>query len=679
VAGLLAAYTVPALLYLRSLRGAAGERILGRSGDPTFNLYVLKWGVHQLRLGLPDLWDANFFYPARGALAFSDHLIGPAAQLLLLLDLRLVPNAVAGYNLLAASSFVLAGAATAWVLRQSGRSWTAAVLAGGMYAFAPVRWAQIEHIQVLLAQWIPLTLWFWQRLLLRPSWRRAALFLPCYLLHLAGGSYLAYMIHLPMLALALAALGEGRRTDAGSGRMENAAGSPGPGTAQDAEGAAGAGSTARSRARAAAAAVLLTVALIAGGAVWLLYGPYAEAARQYRLVRAPEESALYAAVLASYLAPSESNLYAGGWHRLADRWNLDLSVDESRLFAGFLPTALCVAGVVAFWRRCRARPARHLTAWQRAALAALVLVAAASFLAGDLRTLDRGAHGGPGADAWSVPALGFALGLGLWLLARRVWGGNWPLRRAAADPWERGMALAGALCFLASFPIAFVPLQRVLPGLASLRAPGRFYVMTSLVVAVFAARGLDAWLPPPGSRRRVAVAAVLAAALALELAPAALPSRPLRAEPDFPSVYHYLRDAGQVHALLELPRLRPARETLYMYYSTRHWHAIANGYSGFIPPSDVELRYYVRPLPEGDGFRLLRRLGITHLVLHSAGVPGTAGEANAPSRELRRRLPDWERRFLGREVERVYADGADSVYRLLPGPPAAGPGDGARR
>jgi hypothetical protein len=647
VAGLLAAYTVPALLYLRSLWGAAGERILGRSGDPTFNLYVLKWGVHQLRLGLPDLWDANFFYPARGALAFSDHLIGPAAQLLLLLDLRLVPNAVAGYNLLAASSFVLAGAATAWVLRRSGRSWTAAVLAGGMFAFAPVRWAQIEHIQVLLAQWIPLALWLWQRLLLRPSWRRAALFLPFYLLHLTGGSYLAYMIHLPMLALALAALGEGRRADAASGRPP----------------------------RAAAAAVLLTVALIAGGAVWLLYGPYVETARQYRLVRAPEESALYAAVLASYLAPSESNLYAGGWHRLADRWNLDLSVDESRLFAGFLPTALCIAGVVAFWRRCRARPVRRLAAWQRAALAALALVAAASFLAGDLRTLDRGTHGGPGADAWNLPALGFALGLGLWLLARRVWGGNWPLRRAAADPWERGMALAGALCFLASFPIAFVPLQRVLPGLASLRAPGRFYVMTSLAVAVFAARGLDAWLPPPGSRRRVVVAAVLAAALAIELAPAALPSRPLRAEPDFPAVYHYLREAGQVHALLELPRLRPARETLYMYYSTRHWHPIANGYSGFIPPSDVELRYYVRLLPDGDGFRLLRRLGITHLVLHSAGVPGTAGEANAPSRELRRRLPDWERRFLGREVERVYADGADSVYRLFPGPPAAGPGD----
>jgi hypothetical protein len=644
-AGLLAVYTVPALLYLRSLWGAAGERILGRSGDPVFNLYVLKWGVHQLRLGLPDLWDANFFYPVRGALTFSDHLIGPASQLLLLLDLHLVPNAIAGYDLLAGSSFVLAGAATSWVLRQSGRSWTAAILAGGMYAFAPVRWAHVEHIQVLLAQWVPITLWCWHRLLAAPSWRRAALFLPLYLLHLAGGSYLAYMIHLPMLALAVA----------GAGTPPSPPGDRRP---------------AGRRRQAQAAAVLLVVALAAAGTVWLLYGPYVETARRYHLARTPEEIALYAATLPSYLAPAESNLYAGAWHRLADPLQVDLSVDESRLFAGFLPTVLCAGGVLAFWRRCRARPARPLAAWQRAVLAALAALAAGSFLAGDWRTL----HHDTRADAWNAPALGFALGLGLWLTARRTWGGNWPLRRAAADPWERGMALAGVLCFLLSFPIAFVPLLHVVPGLASLRAPGRFYVMTSLAVVTFAARGLDEWLPAAG-RRRLAVGAVLAAALALELAPAALPVRPLRAEPDFPAVYEYLRGAGGVRAVLELPRLRLARESIYMYYSTRHWYPIANGYSGFIPESDLELRERIPLLPDDEGFQLLRRRGISHLVIHSAGVAGAAGAAGPAGpagRELRRQLPEWERRFLGRQVEKVFTAGPDGVYRLLDARPAAG-------
>src|ERR1700753_996324 len=117
--GLMLLYSVATLFYFRLLwsRGAGGRafgavRILGSTGDPVFNLYVLKWGAHQLRLALPDLWNANFFYPVRGALAFSDHLIGPALQLLLLLDLRLVPNAVAGYNVLLVSSFLLSGLTT---------------------------------------------------------------------------------------------------------------------------------------------------------------------------------------------------------------------------------------------------------------------------------------------------------------------------------------------------------------------------------------------------------------------------------------------------------------------------------------------------------------------------------------------------------------------------------------
>ena len=32
---------------------------------------------------LPDLWNANLFYPTRGTLVLSEHLLGPAAQLAL--------------------------------------------------------------------------------------------------------------------------------------------------------------------------------------------------------------------------------------------------------------------------------------------------------------------------------------------------------------------------------------------------------------------------------------------------------------------------------------------------------------------------------------------------------------------------------------------------------------------
>lgn len=247
--GVLLFYAALCLVYFRSLWASLRDSIIGRSGDPVFNLYVLKWSAHQLSIGLPDLWDANFFYPTRGVLAFSDHLLGPAAQLLALLGLGAVPNAVAGYNVLLLSSFFLSAATTGGVLRQSGRSLTAAALGGAMYAFAPLRWAHLDHIQILLVQWAPLTLWFWHRLLEEVTWRRAALFLPFYLLHLTGGCYLAYIIHVPLLALLASRLLAGWRPLVARRSL----------------------------------AILLATALPSALAVWWLFEPYAIAWRAPRM------------------------------------------------------------------------------------------------------------------------------------------------------------------------------------------------------------------------------------------------------------------------------------------------------------------------------------------------------------------------------------------------------------
>jgi hypothetical protein len=633
-AALVLLYSIPTLVYFHRIWPVRNDHIAGNSDDAVFNLYVLKWGVHQLRLGLPDLWDANFFYPVRGALAFSDHLVGPALQLLVLLASGLARNAIAGYNLLLLGSFVLAGATTCWVLRRSGRSWTAAVLGGYMFAFAPMRWAHLEHLQVLLAQWIPVTLWCWDRLLAEPSWKRAALFLPFYLLHLTGGTYLAYMIHVPLLAL-LASRGA-----AGWRQLLSRRG----------------------------LRVLLSVALAALPIAYLLFAPYVEVSHRYALARSPEEAAAYAATLPSYLAPSERNLYAGWWHRLADRWRLDLSWDESRLFAGFLPTALFAYGVFVFLRRFRAPPVRRLATWQRAVLGSLAGLAACAFLWGDLRTLRHVAAPG----AWTWPALGCGLGLGLWLLARRLWGGNWLLRSAEMDPWERGVAAAGVLCFLLSFPIVFVPLMRVVPGLSGMRAPGRFYALTSFVVVYFAAKGLDELLgrvfptapdalPRAARGRRLAAAAALALVLACELAPARIGARRMRDESEFAAAYRYLRSADEVGAVLELPRLPFHRESTYMYFSTLHWKPLANGYSGYQPESDLELREKIPLLPDGQGLALLERIGITHLVVHAGGPDG---------RQIRERLPSWEQEFLGLKVTQVFTDRDDRIYQLLDQPAA---------
>jgi hypothetical protein len=519
-------------------------------GDPLFVLYVLKWGVHQIQLGLPDFWNANLFYPTRDALAFSDHFLGPAAQLFLFL--KIVPSAVAGYNFLFLSSFVGSALAVCWMLRRSGLSWTAAVLGGWMYAFSSFRLSQVSHLQILIAQWIPPTLWFWDRLLARRTAKDAALFLLFYLLNLTGGCYLAYMVHFSLLAILLSrAAAEGR--DLFSVRSLR---------------------------------LLAPLGLVAAMAAAALFLPYVRVAREQGLERSEHEIQVYSTKLTSYVSPSSINLYFGEGANRFLRGALGESADlfyrpENSLFAGFLPTVLFFTGAVAAVRRRREGP---------------------------------------------------------------------------ADPWVRGLVLSGLLSFALSFAWAYVPLARVIPGLSGMRVPARFYTLTSLTVVFFAARGVELLMRRVPGRARTALALGLAALLAVEMAPRTLDWERLPREEELPKAYTWIRNEPSVRALVELPMTGDHRENLYLYAATLHWKPIANGYSGYMAKSYAELANSIRFLPNSRGFERLRRMGISHIVVH----------ARSPNRL--EALRSWEARFIDgprSQAERVYREKGISIYRVL--------------
>lgn len=526
-------------------------------GDPLFVLYVLKWGVHQIQLGLPDLWNANIFYPTRGTLAFSEHFLGPAAQLFLFL--KVVPSAVAGYNFLFLSSYVASALAVCWMLRRSGLSWTAAVLGGWMYAFSSFRLSQVSHLHILIAQWIPPTLWFWDRLLTRRTVKDAALFLLFYLLNLTGGCYLAYMVHFSLLAVFLSrAAAEGK--DLFSVRSLR---------------------------------LLVPVVLVAAVAVAALFLPYARVAREQGLSRSEHEIQVYSAKLASYVSPTSINFYFGpAASRFLDR-ALGESAElfyrpENSLFAGFLPTVLFFVGAAA---------------------------------------------------------------------AIRSWLGH---REEPVDSWVRGIVLSGLIAFVLSFAWAYVPLSRIIPGLSGMRVPARLYVLVSLTLVFFAARGVDLLLRRASGRRaRVALTLGLAAILAVELAPRRLDWQRLPGEEEMPKAYTWIRDEPSIKGLVELPLHGDSRENFYLYASTFHWKPIANGYSGYMAKSYVELFNRIRFLPNARGFDLLRRLEISHLVVHARS------EARVEA------LRSWEAKFVHgprRQVERVYQEKGISIYRVLDRP-----------
>jgi hypothetical protein len=546
---LAAVYTAVSLVYFWPLPRLWGDHIGPDLGDPLFNLYVLKWGVHQIRLGMPDVWDANIFYPTRGALAFSDHLLGPAAQLALFETV--VPNAIAGFNFLFVSAFVASALTTSWVLRRSGLSWAASALGGWMYAFSSFRLSQMSHLQVLIAQWVPLTLWFWDRLLAERRAKHAALFLVFYLLNLTGGCYLAYMIHFPLLAIFVSRLMAEKR-ELVSFRMLR---------------------------------LLAPVALVAGVAVALLFLPYVRVSKAQGLSRPQEEIEEYSARLASYFSPAGANLYFGEESRPFLERLFGESAElfyrpENSLFAGFLPTAL-------------------------------FLVGAAAALRG--------------------------------------------LRRGPVDPWARGLALAGLICFALSFARVYVPLARIVPGLSGMRVPARFYAFVSLALVYFAARGIDLLRNRLAGKGRAVLAAALAVVLAVELAPRRIDWERLPREEELPEAYSRLRDDPSVKAIVELPLRADARENDYLYASTLHWKPIANGYSGYMAESYLALVNHIPFVPHDDGFELLRQMGITHLVVH------------ARKTDRAKVVQRWEERFgtgPGRRMEKVYQEEGISIYRL---------------
>jgi hypothetical protein len=541
-------YTLLTLLYLRPIWRVGGDRLAPSLEDPLFNLYVLKWSAHQIQLGLPDLWNANLFYPTRGALALSDHLLGPAAQLVLFL--QAVPNAIAGYNFLFFTSFVTSALTVCWVCRRAGLSWAAAVMAGWMYTFSSFRLAQMSHLQLLIAQWIPLTLWFWDRLLAERTLKNAGLFLLFYLLHVTGGCYLAYMIHVPMLVFLINRIVIEKRRLFSLRSLR----------------------------------LLVPVGLIAGAVLAAVFLPYVRVSKTLGLVRTDEEIRQFGATPASYITPSRQNIYVSPATKGAVRALLGLQTrsyfrPERSLFAGILPTLLFFVGAFVSWRR-------------------------------------RG--GGP------------------------------------VDAWEKGLALSGLLCFALTFAAVYAPLARIVPGLSGMRVPARFYAFVSLALVHFAARGVDFLQEKiPGKRARRALVAILGIVLAVELMPRRLRWVPLEREEEFPAVYHWIARQPSIKALIELPIHEDARENRYIYYSTLHWKPLANGFSGYWPESHARLASRIRFLPDAGGLDLLRSYWISHLVVHVRG----------PGRQ--QALQEWEERFLGREVERVFRSGRTSVYRLI--------------
>ena len=191
--------TLCALCFFLILAGVETSPLIFRLGthvsdtsDPLMLAWVLAWDVHALAKGdLRHLFDANIFYPAERALAFSEHMLGVLP--IFAPGYLLTGNPVVGYNTVLLLSFALSGLSMFCLTYHWTRQFWPALVAGTLFGFAPFRFGQYSHLQLLNFFWAPFALLFLDRFLSTQRWRYLAGFCCFYWLQVLSSVYLGYM------------------------------------------------------------------------------------------------------------------------------------------------------------------------------------------------------------------------------------------------------------------------------------------------------------------------------------------------------------------------------------------------------------------------------------------------------------------------------------------------------
>src|SRR5215471_9310809 len=144
------AWTFPLVLRLRT-------HIAGDAGDPVLVAWMLGWDAHRIRHGFAGIWDAPNFFPYHHTLLYSEHFLGVA---LFTAPLQWATrNPILVYNLAFLASFVITGCGMYVLARSLTGRRDAAFVAAAVFAFNPFRASHYSHLQLLVAGWLPLSVW----------------------------------------------------------------------------------------------------------------------------------------------------------------------------------------------------------------------------------------------------------------------------------------------------------------------------------------------------------------------------------------------------------------------------------------------------------------------------------------------------------------------------------------
>ena len=594
------------------------ETSVSDTGDPLLNAWILDWTSYALTHRPLELFNAPIFHTGRYPLAYSEHLAGIALIVLPFHLAGLSPLALYNVAMLLGFAFSAYGA---FVLARLITGNAIAAAAGGLFfGFGSFAVMHTSHLQIIWSGWLPLVLasllHYWRQ----PSRGRAALVAGAFLMNgLTNIYWLLYGGFAFVMTLLLLHLSGPRRERAVWTRL--------------------------------GVAVLIASLLLLP---FLL--PYQIVASEYGSRRTTAEGRLSSASLVDWLMPSPNNWLYG-----------DLPPEsrqraERQLFPGV--AILLLAGAALLMRRRNAAPPPHdllpaaplpkRTAQRLdAAIAVFALIALASAIAG---TVEMGRLRWSGYD---VPAV-----IALALLAVRLHR-TYPtaLSRTRFNQEELAAALWIAIGFLGSLGWnAFLHpfLFRVVTPFRATRTPARWAVIAGVGLAVWAAIGVATLLARRTPAMRRAVAALLLAAVTVEVIPDVRWEQ-FRSRPA--PVYRWLAKE-RPGVILELPLVYFGSQFRSVFFNATHRLPTINGTSGWESPLHERLKLAEEASRFDDEFLAeVERAGGQIIIVHADDL----GEHEpAVKAWLVRQLASGRLKFLRRFDHDVNGDYVFAVARNMP-------------
>jgi hypothetical protein len=224
-------------------------------------------------------------------------------------------------------------------------------------------------------------------------------------------------------------------------------------------------------------------------------------------------------------------------------------------------------------------------------------------------------------------------------------------RAFRGDPRVRMCAVAavgGAVISMAGRAPFYPLLHQLIPMLQAVRVQAHLGQLVLIMIAVLAGFGTAAIAGRArGARWWPFLAGALVVAVNVEA---------LRAPIGFvwfdrvPAVYDALA-AEPTAVVVEVPFPMPSQWFLNgpsMVHSTRHWHPLLNGYSGFRPDSYERSYEAARQFPADESLVKLHDLGVTHVVVHQQALGA------ARSAEIAR----------VQSLQQIASEGDITIYRL---------------